>query len=314
MPKVSVIIPCYNHGAYLDKAVQSVLDQTFQDYEIIIVNDGSTDQDTIKILKYYNRPKTAVIHTDNQGSSSARNNGIKISQGDYILPLDADDKIGNTYLKDAVQILETQPDIGIVYCEAEFFGDRTGKWELTDYTLQKILVFNMIFCCAMFRRVDWETVGGYNPNMVYGLEDWDFWLSLLALGRKVHKIEKVLFFYRFNKKSMIQNLGKERKKAVQTLSQGYLNHKPFYETHIGLIFEKTLNDTEQIKKYQTEIEYLINKFSTKIEILHMEIENLTNMNTYLNDLIRIMQASWRYKIGSIIVNTLKAPLNIIKRN
>jgi PHP family Zn ribbon phosphoesterase len=113
---------------------------------------------------------------------------------------------------------------------------------------------------------------------------------------------------------MIQNLGKKRKKAVQTLSQGYLNHKPFYETHIGLIFEKALNDTEQIKKYRAEIEYLIKKFSTDIEILQMDIENLTNMNTYLNDLIRLLRESWRYKIGSIIVNTLKAPLNLIKRN
>jgi len=310
MPKVSVIIPCYNHGAYLDEAVQSVLDQTFQDYEITIVNDGSTDQDTIKILKNFNRPKTQVIHTDNQGLPSARNNGIKISKGSYILPLDADDKIGKTYLEDAVQILDTQPDIGIVFCEAEFFGDRIGKWELPDYSLQDILALNMIFCCAMFRRIDWEEVGGYNPNMIYGNEDWDFWLSLLALDRKVHKIEKVLFFYRFNENSMIQNLGRNRKKQIKMLSQGYLNHKPFYETHIGLIFDKILNDAEQMKKYKSEIEYL----NTTIEYLNIKKENLTNMNTYLNDSIRIMQESWRYKIGSIIVNTLKAPLNIIKRN
>ena len=282
MPKVSVIIPCYNHGVYLDEAVQSVLDQTFQDYEIIIVNDGSTDQDTIKLLKNYNRPKTRVIHTDNQGLPSARNNGIKISQSDYILPLDADDKIGKTYLEDAVQILDTNPDIGIVYCEAELFGDRVKKWELTDYTLQNILVSNMIFCCALFRRVDWEKVGGYNPNMVYGYEDWDFWLSILTLERNVHKIKKVLFFYRIVKNSMRRNLRKDREKQIQMLSQVYWNHKSFYETHIGLFFEKILNNVEQIEKYQ------------KIEFLQ--------------------QASWLYKIGSNIVNKLKAPLNIIKRN
>jgi glycosyltransferase involved in cell wall biosynthesis len=310
MPQVSVIIPCYNHGAYLDDAVQSVLDQTFDDFEIIIVNDGSTDQDTNKILNNYNRQKTKVLHTDNQGLPSARNNGIKISKGEYILPLDADDRIGKTYLEDAVQILDNQPDIGIVYCDAEFFGDKTGKWELPDYSLQDILVLNMIFCCAMFRRIDWENVGGYNLNMVYGNEDWDFWLSLLALGRKVHKIEKVLFFYRFNKNSMIQNLGRERKKAVQTLSQGYFNHKQFYESHIGLIFDKILTNTEQINKYKSETEYL----NTTIEYLNIEKENMTSKIEYLNDLIRILRESWRFKIGSIIVNTLKAPLNLIKRN
>ena len=79
VPKVSVIIPCYNHGVYIDETVDSVLDQTFQDFEIIIINDGSTDEFTVEKLKTYNKPKTKVIHTSNQGLSSARNNGIRAS-------------------------------------------------------------------------------------------------------------------------------------------------------------------------------------------------------------------------------------------
>lgn len=320
MPKVSVIIPCYNHGAYLDEAVQSVLDQTYEDYEIIIVNDGSTDQETNRKLNDYNRPKTKVLQTDNQGLPSARNNGIKISNGDYILPLDADDRIGKTYLEDAIQILDTQPDKGIIYCEAEFFGDKTGKWQLPAYSLQDILLLNMIFSCAMFRRTDWEKVGGYNPNMAYGYEDWDFWLSLLELGRTVHKIEKVLFFYRFNKNSMIHNLGGERKKVVQMLAQGYLNHRRFYETHSGLFFDKILNDRDQLNEYKSEREQL-NQYKSEneylkatIEYLTIEKHNLTNKNKYLHDFIGLLQASWRYKIGSIIVDTFKAPLSLIKRS
>ena len=125
MPKVSVIIPCFNQGLYLDEAVESVLAQTFQDFEILVVDDGSTDEATIKMLKDYARPKTRVIHTDNQGLSMARNNGILEARGDYILPLDADDKIGPGYLEEAVRILDQHRDIGIVYCEAAFFGMRT---------------------------------------------------------------------------------------------------------------------------------------------------------------------------------------------
>ena len=94
MPKVSVIIPCYNQGACLEEAVDSVLAQTFQDFEILVVNDGSTDEATIRMLGKYERPKTRVIHTDNQGLAMARNNGIREARGAYILPLDADDKIG----------------------------------------------------------------------------------------------------------------------------------------------------------------------------------------------------------------------------
>ena len=117
MPKVSIIIPCYNYGQYIDEAVDSVLAQTFQDFEIIIVNDGSTDEFTNKKLENYNKPKTTVYFTKNQGVSAARNYAIEKSSGEYILPLDADDKIHSDYIKEAVDVLEANNEIGIVYCE-----------------------------------------------------------------------------------------------------------------------------------------------------------------------------------------------------
>ena len=92
MMKVSVIIPCYNQGQYIEEAVKSVLAQTYQNFEIIIVNDGSTDEFTNKLLSDYDKQKTKVLHTDNQGLASARNNGIKVAKGKYILPLDADER------------------------------------------------------------------------------------------------------------------------------------------------------------------------------------------------------------------------------
>jgi glycosyltransferase involved in cell wall biosynthesis len=98
-PKVSVIIPCFNQGEYVDQAVDSVLKQSFQDFEIVIVNDGSTDPFTISHLQNYSRQKTTVVHTDNQGLAAARNNGIRQAKSEYILPLDADDKIGATFLE-----------------------------------------------------------------------------------------------------------------------------------------------------------------------------------------------------------------------
>ena len=127
-PKVSVIIPCYNQGFFLQEAVESVLEQTYQDFEIIIINDGSTDAATVALLKNYKQPRTTVIHTNNQGLASARNNGINIAKGKYILPLDADDKIGKNYLQKAIEKLEMNDNLGIFYCEAEFFGNEIGKW------------------------------------------------------------------------------------------------------------------------------------------------------------------------------------------
>jgi len=195
-PYVSVIIPCYNQGKYIDDAVNSVLNQTYQDFEIIIVNDGSQDQETINILNDYNKSKTRVIHVVNQGVALARNFGIKESKGKYILPLDADDKINCTYLEKAVNILEQNTSIGIVYCEAEYFGTKTGKWDLPEYNFPGILSSNCIFCSAFYRKSDWEKTTGYNSNMIHGWEDYDFWLSLIELGVEVYRIPEILFLYR----------------------------------------------------------------------------------------------------------------------
>ena len=227
MPKISVIIPCYNQGAYLDEAVDSVLAQTFQDFEILVVDDGSTDAATVKMVRDYSRPKTRVIHTDNQGLSMARNNGIREARGDYILPLDADDKIGPGYLEEAVRILDQHQEIGIAYCEAAYFGARTGHWHLPDFSTDQLLFQNLIFCSAVFRREHWEKVGGYNVNMIYGWEDWDFWLSLVHLGVKVYRIPRVLFFYRLRETSMIQTMD-EGKQFFMRL-HAILNHRDLYQ-------------------------------------------------------------------------------------
>jgi glycosyltransferase involved in cell wall biosynthesis len=230
MPKVSVIIPCYNQGAYLEEAVDSVLAQTFQDFEILVVDDGSTDEDTVNVLKGYTRPKTRVIRTENQGLSAARNNGIREAKGAYILPFDADDKIGPGYLDDAVRILDRHPEIGIVYCEAAYFGVRGGRWDLPEYSLDKILNHNVIFCTALFRKADWEAVGGYNVNMVYGWEDWDFWLSLIHRGLKVYRIPKVHFYYRLREASMVHTMDEEQGFFMRL--HACLNHRDLFR-HIA---------------------------------------------------------------------------------
>src|SRR4030066_1926561 len=131
MPRVSVIMPCYNLGQYLNEAVESVLSQTFQDFEIIIVNDGSTDEFTNKLLANYNKPKTRVLTTDNEGLPSARNNGIKISSGEYICCLDADDKYHPEFLEKTVPVLmnDMAHEYGFVTTWAQFFGNQNYIWK-----------------------------------------------------------------------------------------------------------------------------------------------------------------------------------------
>lgn len=193
-PLVSVIIPCFNQGQYLSESLHSVLKSTYENLEIIVVNDGSTLDS--KFLSEFCAPKTKVIHQENQGSAVARNNGIKLASGKYILPLDADDKIHCTYIEKAVKILENDEKIAIVYCEAEFFGIKTGKWRINEFSFPEILWSNSIFCSALYKKSDWENVGGYKKEMDKGFEDWEFWISLLEHGALVYRIPETLFYYR----------------------------------------------------------------------------------------------------------------------
>ncbi len=241
-PKVSVIIPCYNQGQYIEEAVESVLDQTYQDFEIVIVNDGSTDEFTNNLLNNYNKPKTRVIHTDNQGLASARNNGIKEAKGEYILPLDADDKIGKEYLEEAVKILEANPGIGIVYCKAESFGAVDEKWELPEYSLEEMLIDNIIFCSAFFRKEDWEKVGGYDPEMLFGWEDYDFWLSLIEMEVLVYRIPKVLFYYRVLAGSMVKSKKKEQK--VEMFVKIFNRHRDLFIKNITIWIDRIIDNTQ----------------------------------------------------------------------
>lgn len=233
-PKVSVIIPCYNDGKYIDQAVESVLQQTYQDFEIIIINDGSDEEYTQNFLRHYSKPKTRVIHITHQGPSMARNIGIQKAKGKYILPLDADDKIGNTYLEKGVEILESDSKIGIVYCKAKLFGECEREWNLPKYSFKRMLLQNVIFNSALFKQKDWKKIGGYNTNMKYGLEDYDFWLSLINLGVKVIRIPEVLFFYRIKANSRSLTLHDHYK---DMLVQIFYNHQELYAKNIRLLIE-----------------------------------------------------------------------------
>lgn len=253
-PTISVVVPCYNQGKYLEEAVESIFSQTYEDFEIIIINDGSTDLETREILNNYQKPKTKIIHTENQGVIAARNQGIEVAQGKYILPLDADDKIGHTYLEEAVQLLEANENLGIVYCEAEFFGEQTGKWELPEYNFPNILWGNMIFCSGFFRKSDWQKVKGYNPNMIDGWEDYDFWLSLIELGREVYQIPQVLFFYR--RKLVSRSEAIDSEKSVYLYNCLFKNHPQLYRNNIDIIFAKAIDFKVELKLVKSKIKEL----------------------------------------------------------
>ncbi|MGI9536743.1 MAG: glycosyltransferase family 2 protein [Desulfocapsaceae bacterium] len=243
MPAVSVIIPCYNQGAFLHEAVESVRSQTFKDLEIIIVDDGSEDEHTVKVCSTLEGPGLKVIRTVNQGLAAARNNGIAESKGEYILPLDADDKIAPEYISEAVEVLETSSQIGIVYCRARLFGAVEGDWHLPDYSLDEMLKDNIIFCTALFRKSDWQSAGGYDSLMVYGWEDYEFWLSLIERGLGVYRLEGKYFFYRVSPDSMVRS--KEKTQKIEMFKRIFQRHQKLFSDHIEVWLDPLLDLREQ---------------------------------------------------------------------
>lgn len=224
---VSIIVPCYNQMQYLPETLNCVLGQDYVNWECIIVNDGSPDRTDEVAQRYCGLDKRFKYHyKENGGLSSARNYGITKSVGEYILPLDSDDKISPDYLKMAIAILDSQSSIKIVYGRAELFGEKKGEWIIGDYSFQKLLATNLIYCSAVYRRTDYDRTLGYNENMKYGFEDWDFWISLLENGGEVFRIDKITFYYRIRNGSMLRSLDQKKQHYLRT--QLYKNHQSAY--------------------------------------------------------------------------------------
>jgi len=202
-PRVSVIVPCYNLGRYLAEAVDSVLAQTFQDFEILVVDDGSTDAETQAIVAGFSRPKTRVVRIAHAGLASARNAGIAAARGDVLCALDADDRLDPTYFQKALAVLDRDPSVTFVSAWLRTFGDESWDWTPSRCDLPALLWEDTVLTAALVRRDAVAAVGGYDAAMpVQGDEDWDLWLTLVERGHRGVILPEVLFHYRRRAGSM----------------------------------------------------------------------------------------------------------------
>lgn len=202
--RISVVVPCFNHGEFLPEATSSVLNLQRDDTELIVIDDGSTDERTRCEVGTLGARGVTVIQQENKGLAAARNAGIRISRGEYILPLDADNRLRVGYIEHGIRILDANPQIGVVYGDAEYIGMRNGRWHLGSFDRNRLLQDNFIDACAIYRRTIWEQNHGYDGTMpVPGLEDWDFWLGALEHGWQFAYVPEVLFDYRKTEGSMI---------------------------------------------------------------------------------------------------------------
>lgn len=259
-PKVSIIVPCYNQAQYLDEALQSIYNQTYTDWECFIVNDGSLDHTEEIAQKWAAKaPRFIYVPKENGGVSSARNLGIERASGEFILPLDADDKFEATFIEKALAILLHNPEVGIVSSWGMFFTkDKNLQVYKSNAQSTSDLLFangvNMGF--SLFRKESWEKAGKYDGDVKNGYEDWEFLLRVSALGWKIHIIEEVLFFYRQHQVSRRREMNQREMESKKYI---YLRNKDIYFTHYEELIDRFLwvADLEktEINKFRNTIDY-----------------------------------------------------------
>ena len=206
-PLISVIIPCFNYGIYLKGAIESVLSQTFQRLEIIVINDGSTDVLTKEILQGLRYPKTRVVHQRNQGLAQTRNIGSELAAGKYVCYLDADDFIEPTYLEKTLAILESDESLGSCYSWVRCFGDRDSVWRTSDLEPFWLKRGTTASSHSVIRKAAWGKVKEFNGSGFLSkydgyFEDWVFWIDLVQCGYRGQVIEEPLIRYRVHKLSL----------------------------------------------------------------------------------------------------------------
>ena len=227
-PRVSIIMPCFNQGQYVEEAIASVSNQTVKDIEIILIEDCSTDGFTRDYIRQKTFPRTKKILNDyNLGVCESRNTAIQAARGLFILPLDADDKIAPDFISSALDVIEGGM-ADVIYSKVQLFGDKGEPYKLKEFSLTRMLRGNVVVNTALYRKAAWAHVGGYSSAMTTGVEDWDFWLSLIEHGQRFYRINRTLFYYRQHGPSRTTLASEQDETLRKTI---FSRHKNLYKKH-----------------------------------------------------------------------------------
>lgn len=225
---VSVIVPLYNASTTIVETLDSVLASTYRPLEVVVVDDGSTDGSLHVVQQYAaSHPEVRVLSQPNSGVSAARNNAIRHATGEYILPVDADDKISPDYIEHAVAAM--RDDVRVVGCRAEYFGARQGEWKLPEFSYERLARKNMIHACSLFRKADWQRVGGFCRQEIYR-EDWDFWLSMMELGGRYVRLNETGLYYRVQPGSRRSRAKQHKREIIDAINR---RHPEYMQRYLG---------------------------------------------------------------------------------
>lgn len=252
---ITVVIPCYNDGVYLEETLAHLKMQSFQDFEIIIVNDGSTDPLTLDVLNRIDPGIATVLHKENGRMSSARNFGVKHAKGNVIVALDADDYFDPSFFEKGLKVLEANPEVAVVTSYMKMFGKENKISKPRGGNQYNFLFSSECPACAMVRKSCWEAIGGYDESMTLGYEDWEFYIRITQQNWNVHVIKEVLFFYRQTEKSTHKNKTIPNRNAI--IAYIINKHQSWYtKMLIELIAEKKVIYTDRRTPYSLIFKFL----------------------------------------------------------
>jgi glycosyltransferase involved in cell wall biosynthesis/GT2 family glycosyltransferase len=209
---ISVCIPFYNHGIYIRDALDSIYAADYSQLEVIILNDGSTDKNSLKTLAEVEReyPHLKIIHTENQGVAAARNQMAEVATGEYLAFLDADDKVSPSFYTQSSQVLTQYQNVGFVASWIKEFGNSQKVWVAWNTEFPYLLCHNTIGMCVVVRKSVYLDIGGMNPLLAENLEDYECWINISKQGWLGVVIPELHFFYRIRSDSRLSTSNREQ--------------------------------------------------------------------------------------------------------
>lgn len=235
-PRFSIVIPCFNQGAFIDECLRSVEAQTLPAHEIIVVNDGSTDAWTVEQLEERCRAPVKLIHQENRGLAGARNTAIRHATGDWILPLDCDDQLEPNALESYAEAIAREPGIDIWYPDIVHFGVENDVWECASFNAWRQLWSNQMVCSSAIRRTVFDAGVVYNERMRQGYEDWEFYVHACCERDFAAKaLGQAVFRYRRWGHSMLSDSNSNAAQIIEQLR----SERPIFRDPTRLLSLKT---------------------------------------------------------------------------
>ncbi|MBX7181816.1 MAG: glycosyltransferase family 2 protein [Bacteroidia bacterium] len=252
LPLVSIIIPYFNHGSFINETINSIKNQNYKNLEIIIIDDCSTSEEASKAVLNQSSLTIQFLKTKlNSGPSIARNIGIAASNGKYILPLDGDDKLGDPFLTDAVQFLESNLNYQVVYGNGSKFGASNEFLSIPNFEKFNFLTYNPLFVTSVIRKSALETAGLYDEYLSkLGLEDWELWLSFAELNYSFKKFEKTFLHIRVLENSRTFQVANKNLDPILEY---------IYKKHWKLLLDEFKLKTSQLVDIQRSREFKLGK-------------------------------------------------------